>query len=97
MNELERNTLVYLCRYGLFLKFSQSDQWFNNIVISTFLHSTAVDLPSSYSDRYLKGSAGLLKATCTFSVNKLSKIFEIENYVIYLIYFQDLNNTACLD
>ena len=54
MSELERNTLAYLWRYGLFLKFSQSDQWFNNIAISTFLHSTAVDLPSSYSDRYLK-------------------------------------------
>ena len=54
MSELERNTLAYLWRYGLFLKFSQSDEWFNNnIAISTFLHSTAVVLPSSYSDRYL--------------------------------------------
>ena len=55
MSELEINTLAYLWRYGLFLKFSLSDQWFNNIAISTFLHSTAVDLPSSYSDRYLNG------------------------------------------
>ena len=55
MSELERNTLAYLWRYGLFLKFSQSDEWFNNnIAISTFLRSTAVDPPSSYSDRYLK-------------------------------------------
>ena len=53
MSELERNTMVYFWKHGLFLKFSQSDQWFNNIAISTFVHSTAVDLPSSYSDRYL--------------------------------------------
>ena len=54
MSELERNTLAYFWRCGVFLKFSQSDQWFNNIAINTFLHSTAVDLPSSYSDRCLK-------------------------------------------
>ena len=32
---------------GLFLKFSQSDQ-------CTFLHFTTIELPSSYSGRYLK-------------------------------------------
>ena len=54
MSELERNTLDYLIwRYGLFLKFSQLDQRFNNIAMSTFLHSTAIDQPSSYSDDYL--------------------------------------------
>ena len=53
MSELERKTLAYLWRYGLFLKFSQSNQWFNNSAISTFLHSTPVDLPSSYLDHYL--------------------------------------------
>ena len=53
MSELERNALPYLWRCDVFLKFSQSDQWFNNIAINTFLHFTAADLPSSYSDRNL--------------------------------------------
>ena len=80
MSELERNKLGYSWRYGLFLKFSQSDQWFNNIAISTFLHSTAVALPSSCSDRY----SNVMYNLVAFHINRGNILFFVKLFVIVI-------------